>query len=158
MARRDPAASPPAFLGDELRRARLAAGYSSQEALAGKLGFDRTVVAEAETGERPPTQDVLEAWAVACNLDPGLFARQAGLARSANGPVPSWFQDWLEADRDAMTLRLWSPILVPGFCKRPATPGSCSLRRVKIWTELTSSFRPGWRGRRSLTARIRPTS
>jgi transcriptional regulator with XRE-family HTH domain len=59
MARRDPAASPPAFLGAELRRARLAAGFSSQEALAAKLGFDRTVVAKAETGERPPTQDVL---------------------------------------------------------------------------------------------------
>jgi hypothetical protein len=31
-----------AFLGEELRRARLAAGFTSQEALAGKLGFDRS--------------------------------------------------------------------------------------------------------------------
>jgi transcriptional regulator with XRE-family HTH domain len=115
MARRDPAASPPAFLGDELRRARLAAGYSSQEALAAKLGFDRTVIAKAETGERPPTQDVLEVWSAACQLDEGLFARLAGLARAANGPVPTWFEDWLEAEREAVTLRLWSPILVPGL-------------------------------------------
>jgi transcriptional regulator with XRE-family HTH domain len=115
MARRDPAANPPAFLGDELRRARLAAGFSSQEALAAKLGFDRTVVAKAETGERPPTQDVLEAWSAACDLDSDLFARLAALARSANGPVPTWFEDWLEAEHDAVTLRLWSPILVPGL-------------------------------------------
>jgi transcriptional regulator with XRE-family HTH domain len=115
MARRDPAASPPAFLGAELRRARLAAGFSSQEALAAKLGFDRTVVAKAETGERPPTQDVLEAWSAACDLDSDLFTRLAALARSANGPVPTWFENWLEAEQEAVTLRLWSPILVPGL-------------------------------------------
>ena len=115
MARRDPAASPPAFLGDELRRARLAAGYSSQEALAATLGFDRSVIAKAETGERPPTPEVLEAWCQACTLDPDLFARLAQVARSADGPVPSWFENWLEAERDAVTLRLWSPILVPGL-------------------------------------------
>ena len=50
MARCDPAASPPAFLGDKLRHARVAAGFRSQEALAAKLGFDRSVVAKAETG------------------------------------------------------------------------------------------------------------
>jgi transcriptional regulator with XRE-family HTH domain len=115
VARRDPAASPPAFLGDELRRARLAAGYSSQEALATTLGFDRSVIAKAETGERPPTAEVLEAWCQACTLDPELFARLAQVARSADGPVPSWFENWLEAERQAVTLRLWSPILVPGL-------------------------------------------
>lgn len=115
MGRRDPAMSPPAFLGDELRRARLAAGFSSQEALAAQLGFDRSVVAKAETGERPPTPEVLEAWSQACALDPQLFARLATLARSANGPVPSWFENWLEAEQEAVTLRLWSPILVPGL-------------------------------------------
>ena len=58
-SRRDPAASPPAFLGDELRRARIAAGYSSQEALAAQLGFDRSVVGKAESGERPPSVEVI---------------------------------------------------------------------------------------------------
>lgn len=38
MARRDPDTDPRAFLGGELRRARMAAGFSSQEALAAKLG------------------------------------------------------------------------------------------------------------------------
>ena len=75
MARRDPETNPAAFLGGELRRARLAAGFSSQDALAVKLGFDRTVVAKAETGERPPTVDVLSAWCQACGLDDELFGR-----------------------------------------------------------------------------------
>ena len=115
MARRDPETNPAAFLGGELRRARLAAGFSSQDALAVKLGFDRTVVAKAETGERPPTADVLAAWCQACHLDDELFGRLAVLARRADGPVPTWFEDWLQAEGEAQSLRIWSPTLIPGL-------------------------------------------
>jgi transcriptional regulator with XRE-family HTH domain len=51
--RRDPKTNPKAFLGKRLRIARIAGGFTSQEALAAKLGFDRTVIAKAESGERP---------------------------------------------------------------------------------------------------------
>ncbi len=112
---RDPESSPAAFLGAELRRARLAAGFSSQDALAAQLGFDRTVITKAETRERPPTPDVLAAWCVVCRIDGDLFGRLAVLARRADGPVPSWFEDWLEAEREAASLRIWSPVLVPGL-------------------------------------------
>jgi transcriptional regulator with XRE-family HTH domain len=115
MARRDPETNPAAFLGGELRRARVAAGFSSQDALAAKLGFDRTVVAKAETGERPPTNDVLAAWCEACHLDDALFSRLAVLARRADGPVPTWFEDWLQAEGKAHTLRFWQPLIVPGL-------------------------------------------
>ncbi len=115
MARRDPETNPAAFLGGELRRARAAAGFSSQDALAAKLGFDRPVIAKAETGERPPTGDVLAAWCQACHLDDDLFGRLAVLARRADGPVPSWFEDWLQAEGEAQSLRIWSPMLVPGL-------------------------------------------
>jgi transcriptional regulator with XRE-family HTH domain len=93
----------------------MAAGFSSQEALAAKLGFDRSVVAKAETGERPPTAEVLDAWCVECQLDGDLFADLAKLARSADGPVPAWFETWLEAEREALTLKYWQPIIVPGL-------------------------------------------
>jgi transcriptional regulator with XRE-family HTH domain len=115
MARRDPETNPAAFLGGELRRARLAAGFSSQDALAAKLGFDRTVVAKAETGERPPTDDVLAAWCQVCRLDEDLFGRLVVLARRADGPVPTWFEDWLRAEREAHTLRIWQPLIIPGL-------------------------------------------
>ena len=39
------------FLGAVLRRARLAAGITSQDALAEKLGDERTVIAKAESGQ-----------------------------------------------------------------------------------------------------------
>lgn len=113
----DPESNPAAFLGAELRHARVAAGYSSQEALAAKLGYDRSVIAKAETGERPPSPEVADA--LEAELFPdgpsGFVGRLAKLARRADGPIPSWFESWLEAEREALTLRLWSPVLVPGL-------------------------------------------
>ena len=49
---RDPETNPAAFLGAELRRARLAVGIKSQDKLAQMLGYDRSVIAKAETGDR----------------------------------------------------------------------------------------------------------
>jgi transcriptional regulator with XRE-family HTH domain len=116
MAReRDPDSDPAGFLGKELRRARLAAGFSTQDALAAKLGFDRTVITKAESGTRPPTGDVLAAWCMVCGLDEELYRGLAKLARSADGPIPAWFEDWLDAEGEAQSLRIWSPILIPGL-------------------------------------------
>jgi transcriptional regulator with XRE-family HTH domain len=118
MARRDPETDPRAFLGRELTRVRKAAGFSSQDALAASLGFDRTVIAKAETGDRPPTEEVLEAWCDACKLDPGLpelLRRWAVFARRTDGPVPTWFEDYLEAEQASQSLLVWSPIVIPGL-------------------------------------------
>ena len=112
MARRDPEMDPRAFLGTELTRARKAAGFSSQDALAAKLGFDRTVIAKAETGDRPPTDEVLDLWCDVCNLDRELFGRWAAFARRTDGPIPSWFESWLEAEQTAAILKYWSPIII----------------------------------------------
>ena len=57
----DPDSNPAAFPGAGLRRARVAAGFASQEALAARLGCDRSVIAKAETGERPPTPEGADA-------------------------------------------------------------------------------------------------
>jgi transcriptional regulator with XRE-family HTH domain len=109
---RDPETDPRAFLGEELARARLAAGFSSQQALADHLGFDRSVIGKAESGDRPPTPDVLRPWVKACNLDEDHYMRLAVLARRADGPVPVWFETWLAAEEAASVLKYWSPIIV----------------------------------------------
>jgi transcriptional regulator with XRE-family HTH domain len=115
MTRHDPETDPKGFLGDELRRARVAAGFSSQETLAARLGFDRTVVAKAETGDRPPTDEVLTAWCEACHLDMDLFRRLGVLARRADGSIPTWFVPWPDAEAQARALRSYEPLLVPGL-------------------------------------------
>jgi transcriptional regulator with XRE-family HTH domain len=104
--------TPRQFLGKELCLARLAAGFSSGQALADHLGFERTVIAKAESGERVPSGPVLTAWAKACNLDTEHYERLADLARTSDGPVPAWFEYWLERERTAHLLRYWSPIIM----------------------------------------------
>jgi|HubBroStandDraft_5_1064220.scaffolds.fasta_scaffold155577_1 transcriptional regulator with XRE-family HTH domain len=107
--------TPRQFLGKELCRARVAAGFSSQQVLADHLGFERTVIAKAESGDRVPSDPVLTAWAEACNLDTEHYQRLADLARASDGPVPVWFEGYLEAEREALTLRIWQPIIIPGL-------------------------------------------
>jgi hypothetical protein len=110
----DATRSPMAFLGAELRRARVAAG-KSQEQLGRELNFSGDLVGKIETCERTPTP----IFAAGCDtlfphLD-GLFSRLMGLARRWDGPHPQWFRDWLEAEREATSLRTWQPLLVPGL-------------------------------------------
>ena len=119
---RDPRSDLVAWLGEEVRRARLAAGLKSQDQLARRLGFDRTVITKIETGERPPSAEVAEALAT---LFPGLgggrFAELAEVARRAFGKFPGWFErDWLPVERDAVSLRWWEPMLIPGLLQTPA--------------------------------------
>jgi DNA-binding XRE family transcriptional regulator len=113
---RDPRSDLGAYLGEELRRARLAAGIDSQELLARELGFDRTVIVKAETGSSPPSKDVAPKIAARfpelCN---GLYVALAEIARKSNGPIPGWFADWLTREREATSIRVWQPIIVPGL-------------------------------------------
>jgi hypothetical protein len=51
----------------------------------------------------------------------------AMLARRADGPVPTWFEDWLEAERAAHTLRIWSPTLIPGLLQTADYAGALFL-------------------------------
>jgi DNA-binding XRE family transcriptional regulator len=113
---REPRSDLGVWLGEELRGARLAAGYTSQDQFARELGFDRTVIVKAETGARPPSDDLAgkigEQFPGLCN---GLYVQLATIARKSNGPIPGWFADWLDAERQAHTLRIWQPLIVPGL-------------------------------------------
>jgi transcriptional regulator with XRE-family HTH domain len=133
VTKRDPESSPAAFLGNELRRARVAAGFSSQDALAARLGFDRTVITKAETGLRPPTADVLAAWCTACHLDEEIFGRLGTLARRADGSVPAWFADWArDIEAEAQTLRWFEPLIVPGLLQTEAYARALFVTRVGL--------------------------
>lgn len=112
---RDPKSHLGAFVGRRLQRARIKAGYSSQDALAGKLHVDRTVIAKAESGERVPTPDLLIAWCELTGLDTDHYSDLCDLARTMNGGIPEWFKPWLAAEREATSLRIWHPELIPGL-------------------------------------------
>jgi transcriptional regulator with XRE-family HTH domain len=109
----DASASPLAFFGAELRFARLAAGLS-QEQLGRRLGFSGDLVGKIETGERKPKPELVAACDEAFPAANGLFGRIYDLARRSSG-VPAWFQEWYEAEREAVSVSWWEPMLVPGL-------------------------------------------
>lgn len=120
MAERDPRNDLSAWLGEKLRQLRVEAGFSSQDALARELGFERTTINKLETGDRPPSEDVatklIELFPELCN---GLYPELAGVARgsrSAATKYPGWFGKlWVPTEREATTLRSWEPMIVHGL-------------------------------------------
>lgn len=62
---------------------------------------------------------MLAAWCQTCRLDDDLFGRLAVLARRGHGPVPTWFEDWLKAEGEAHSLRIWQPLIIPGLLQTP---------------------------------------
>jgi transcriptional regulator with XRE-family HTH domain len=125
----DASASPLAFFGAELRYARLAAGLS-QEQLGRRLGFSGDLVGKIETGDRKPTPDFVAACDEAFPAANGLFGRIYALARRSGGlfgriydlarrsrGVPAWFQEWYGAEREAVSMSWWEPMLVPGLAQ-----------------------------------------
>ena len=125
---RSPENDPAALLGMELARVRAAAGYPVQAAFAAELGYERTVISKAESGDRPPTNAVFTAWMDACGItgtERAMLERQLILARNARGAIPGWFTWWIDverqADRSASGAR-WSS---PACCKSRSTSARC---------------------------------
>jgi transcriptional regulator with XRE-family HTH domain len=110
----DPGASPLAFFGSELRRARAATGLS-QEQLGQRIGYSAALVGKVETGERAPSPDFAKGCDQALPGAEGLFTRMYALTHRWDGGYPSWFGDWIEAERRAAVLCYWEPLLVPGI-------------------------------------------
>jgi hypothetical protein len=73
------------------------------------------VIGKTESGDRAPSPEVLAAWVKACELDLEHYTRLATLARRADGPIPRWFETWLDAEGRATMLRYWSPVIVPAL-------------------------------------------
>ena len=113
-----PTAGPLDFFGAEVRRWRNAAGMS-QEQLGQRIGYSAALVGRVELGERSPSLDFAEGCDRAMPTADGLFGRLYDLARNWAGGYPSWFAEWVEAERRAITLRTWEPLLIPGLLQTP---------------------------------------
>lgn len=109
---------PRAYFGNKLRTGRLAAGFSSAASLATELHCERSVIAKAETGERPPKpgSDLLVSWCEVCKLDLGQMTELAKLSDAVEDRIiPVWFADYVEVEQAAHTLRTWQPVIIPGL-------------------------------------------
>ena len=143
------------------RRARLAAGYTSQDSFATVLGFDRSTITKAETGSRPPTDEVFAGWCEACKVSGELREVLSGLllvARRTDGPVPAWFESYLEAEGAARTLRIWQPLILPGLLQTAEYARALFIAAGADADKADEMVARGWRGSRSSTALSRLTS
>jgi len=114
----DPTPGPLDFFGAEVRRWRTAAGLSRDQ-LGQRTGYSGAQVGRVETGERPPSQDFAQHCDQALPDAGGLFLRIYHLARRWDGGYPSWFVEWVAAERHASSLHTWEPLLVPGLVQTP---------------------------------------
>jgi len=95
-------------------------GIGSQEELAARLGFDRSVIAKAESGYRPPSLDVAQAYArefpeLNALVEDGLIERWAAHVRKNGGVFPKFLHSWIDNERTATGLFYWEPMVVPGI-------------------------------------------
>ncbi|MFI7449285.1 Scr1 family TA system antitoxin-like transcriptional regulator [Nonomuraea sp. NPDC049714] len=132
-----PACRPPSSFGRELARCRKERGLS-QRRLADHLSCSPSLVGHIETGSRNPQLDFAEACDQFFNLpEKDYFARMCRrIHQSPSGP--GWYLRWLEEiEPNAVTLRTWDPLLVPGLLQtehyaravfRPWPPGDTRAR------------------------------
>ncbi|GII88742.1 transcriptional regulator [Sphaerisporangium siamense] len=106
--------------GAELRRLREEAGLS-QEAMAARLQITQTHVSRLELGKRMPQQCQAETLDRLFGLtDEKYFVglRQRITARPSG---PGWYMRWVEeVEPEALILRSWDPLLIPGLLQTEA--------------------------------------
>jgi transcriptional regulator with XRE-family HTH domain len=119
---RDPRTDPGAALGAELSKAREAAGYATQEALAKALGYVREQVSKVESGGELPSDPLFAKWLDACRVPAARRQYLTGMlamARVARSAIPDFAKPWLEAEAEADYLQLWSFVTIPGLLQTP---------------------------------------
>ena len=132
MRELDPGASPVHFFGSEVRHARIAAGMTQAE-LGAIIGYGRRrqKVSKVEAGIREPPERFAEGCDRAFPHMGGWFTRFVQQAHKWDGPYPAWFQDWVNAERDALAIRMWQVELVPGLLQTP----DYSRELFRVWRQ-----------------------
>jgi transcriptional regulator with XRE-family HTH domain len=107
------AADPVRHFGRQVKKARLARGWTVREA-GRQLGYDDAQVSRVENGNRPPT----EGFAKACDRvwpeRNGWFLDYYNESREWLA-TPPWFRPWIPLEAAATELRVWQNEVVPGL-------------------------------------------
>ncbi|MFY1691004.1 helix-turn-helix domain-containing protein [Plantactinospora sp. WMMB782] len=100
------------FLITELRILRTARGMT-QEEFGKAIKYSGSHVSSVETGQRPPTEDYLDIVDRVCETG-GLFSRMLARVNTLE-IVHVWLRPWIEIERDAIVLKSYEPLVVPGL-------------------------------------------
>lgn len=103
--------NPAAYFGKQLRKARLARGWSLDD-LGRRSGVHPAHLSRVETGHRAPTEKV----ALACDNAFGDGRNDFWeLYQEVSTWAPPGFRDWSEHEEKTETLRDWSPSVITGL-------------------------------------------
>jgi hypothetical protein len=103
--------SPAQHFGKQLRRERLARGWSIHE-LSTRTGIAAPHLSRIENGRRPPTEKVGKACDKAFPERRGYFLE---LYEEMRTWAPPGFRDWPEHEDRTATIREWSPMIITGM-------------------------------------------
>jgi len=112
---REPGRTPRQVFGGMLRYYRERAGLSRAE-LARQVNKSVSLIQAIELGQRAPTTEVTQDLERVLAADGALSRLREeigdGLSYQA---FPAWFQDWAQKEAEAVTLRWFEPLVVPGL-------------------------------------------
>ncbi|SFY50084.1 hypothetical protein STEPF1_03330 [Streptomyces sp. F-1] len=115
----DGSMSVPTFYGKELRWKREAAGLSLEAFLEGSF-YGKSYLSDIEHGQRRMPLDLARHADRVLGTD-GFFERHCEDVRKARrAGHPVYFEKVLEAERYALTIEEWCPMIFPGLLQTPA--------------------------------------
>ncbi|WP_459737074.1 helix-turn-helix domain-containing protein [Streptomyces sp. E-15] len=127
----DGSMSVPTFYGKELRWKREAAGLSLEAFLEGSF-YGKTYLSDIERGERRMPLDLARHADRVLGTD-GFFERRCEDVRnSRRAGHAGYFEKVLEAEKHALTIEEWAPMLFPGLLQTPAYARAVVLAAVPM--------------------------
>jgi hypothetical protein len=87
--------------------------------LAALVPCDASTVSRVESGLLSPTERFAAACDEAFPHMTGWYTRFYSNSSTWDGPFPRWFEEWLIAEREAVSLRIWQPLIIPGLLQTP---------------------------------------
>src|SRR6266568_707200 len=109
----DGTSNPVRYFGQQVRRARRAAGWTLAE-FGQRIGYDPGQISRIENGKRPPTELFARMCDRAFPDRDGWFGEFYAESRTWIA-TPPWFRGWVEHEQRAATLRIWQPSVLSGL-------------------------------------------
>jgi len=109
----DGASNPARYFGQQVRRARRAAGWTLAE-FGQRIGYDPGQISRIENGKRPPTELFARMCDQAFPDREGWFSEFYAESRTWIA-TPPWFRSWIEHEQRAAVLRIWQLGVLSGL-------------------------------------------
>ncbi|MGW4424049.1 helix-turn-helix domain-containing protein [Streptosporangium sp. NPDC004631] len=148
----NPAESPTALFGFELRRHRKERGWS-QLRLARSVPYSVGTISMIETARRSPSEEFARYCDEALEAEGALVRLWPMVSRAT---APPWFRPWLDVEATAEALRTWEPLIVPGLLQTEDYARAILSGEIGVTTEQIEEHVTARMERQSILKRPKP--